>query len=471
MERFSKFILLLATLFLNSPLALAEAPEVSEVYKAEEATSALNKLIDTAKPFKLVNVETHTTSLTNTLKSYADKQKSCMEREQRANTFCIAARNKDIQEAAVIIQAMTAGMTGLADSCSTFGKISNIANTAMGLYQAQCGTWKAFCHSSCNAALADVDAAIKELDKLKSNFRKQAQIVAADLKRQGRNEEAKTYDTAPDTIDKLVNELMPLLKRETEQDAQDYRSVAKKKTTCDNYSTQLANASLGSVGLVKSMMTSEKCNEDSSDSAFAAATPVDCTIPANKQNNMTCICQDAPRTPGCNTGLESSVAAKGADSLRAASTNGYVPNSGAAKVNAGTDGGSMDLGSDGPGGGSSAPGAPMGGGSAGIDGGRGLGGGPGTAPAQKAGGFNTNILGGEGGGGGGGGGGAWRGSSGEGNSGLRQYLPGGAKDPNAAAMAGQAALSPKEVTAPSGKSNWEKVRDRYRDNKSTLLEY
>ena len=79
--------------------------------------------------------------------------------------------------------------------------------------------------------------------------------------------------------------------------------------------------------------------------------------------------------------------------------------------------------------------------------------------------MNANILGGEAGGSGGGGGGGWNG--GDGDPALRKYLPGGERDPSS--MAGKAMI--KEVTSQGGKSNWEKVRERYRDNKPTLLGY
>lgn len=114
--------------------------------------------------------------------------------------------------------------------------------------------------------------------------------------------------------------------------------------------------------------------------------------------------------------------------------------------------------------------APVGGGGGGGAGLGGVGGGSGSGrdPAddktgQKA--LNANILGGGGGGGGGGGWGA-RGGGSDSSKGYRSYLPGGDKDPNK--MAGQQSWT-KEVTGQGGKSNWEKVKDRYRDNKSTLL--
>ncbi|MEN0059187.1 MAG: hypothetical protein AAGB31_10170, partial [Bdellovibrio sp.] len=50
---------------------------------------------------------------------------------------------------------------------------------------------------------------------------------------------------------------------------------------------------------------------------------------------------------------------------------------------------------------------------------------------------------------------------------YKEYMPGGSKDPNRG-MLGEQAWK-KEVTGQAGKSNWEKVKDRYQDNKSSLL--
>ncbi|MFN7453752.1 MAG: hypothetical protein ACK5RO_03740, partial [Pseudobdellovibrionaceae bacterium] len=85
----------------------------------------------------------------------------------------------------------------------------------------------------------------------------------------------------------------------------------------------------------------------------------------------------------------------------------------------------------------------------------------------------TAIMGGlDGGGGGGGGGGAGGGGfGGSGNdpssSAYKAFMPGGAKDPSRS-VAAQGAGS-NEVTLGGGKSNFQKVRERYSENYSGLL--
>lgn len=476
MERISLSILL--ALLFYSPTILAgnaspgpgEPPMVSDGFNPAKAMQGFKNLQQRATTWPEVNVAPDFAKIQKDLSTYSENQKPCQSREERANTFCIEARNPDVQQYVMISQTLMAGLAGVADSCERFGKLMNLGNTTLGIYQAQCATWKGMCASACRNAKSAVVSARTNSEALKKNFEVRARQALdearspADIARL----EAGIKEFPLQVEDFIQTHLDPELNL-----SGDYKPVARKLETCKNYATQLATATLGAVGIVMSMAQAKNCHKDSSHH-FAAPTPVDCTIPANKQNNMTCICQDAPRTPGCNTGLDSSVAAKGADTLRSASTSDYVPGKATGDKMAISDGkGSLDLGSKTDGGSSSSPGAPVSGGSAGIDGGSGLKGSAGApGPAQKAAGLNTNILGGEGGSGGGGGGG-WSGGGSE--DGLRQYLPGGAKDPTKAGaetvgMAGSASAM-KQVTSPTGKSNWEKVRERYRDNKSTLLNY
>lgn len=449
-----------------------DIPIGAEGYNPQEALDQLKMLEGFGKAWPEVKADADIANIRKELQTYAEAQQACKLKEERANTFCIEARNPDLQKYVMVAQTLMAGVSGMADACSKFGKLMSLGNAALGLYQAQCGSWKGMCSSSCSKAVAAVKAAQANIKTYSTNFATQAKAQAAKYRAvqpPGSMEEAaQWYDKgAVDQPKNAQRYSSTYLDRELVAKG-DYKAVAKKLETCNGYAVQLATSALGVIGIVKSMGEANNCKDDSTNASLAAATPVDCTIAANKANNMTCICQDAPRTAGCEGGMDNALSAKSADSMRTASTSDYVPNSAGGKVNVGGAGGGMDLaakGTDG-GGGSSLPGGPMGG-SGGIGGsGSGFGGGADKGEAAQKGGLNTNILGGEG---GGGGGGSYGGSYGD--ESLRQYLPGGAKDPSVAnGLSGQAAAA-KEVTAPGGKSNWEKVRDRYRDNKSSLIGY
>jgi hypothetical protein len=415
-----------------------------------------------------VKVEDVLTKIENGAKKYQQNQENCKNREDKANTFCMESRNPDIKNFLAIAQVLTAGLsgTGIADSCSQFGKVMDMGNKALTSYQTLCSTWRGYCNAACGDAVAGVKA-------IQANKKELVGKVVAQASAQGAiatNPNAVACKNLASSYPGLVSSNDAAIDAELKVDPQDteYKAIAKKYETCKGYAKEVASAALGGISMLMSMASANKCDKDTSNTAVATPTPVDCTIAANKQNNMTCICQDAPRTPGCNSGLDSANAAKSADSLREASNAGYTP--AANGSNTGVDGSTGDNGMElasksSDGGGGSLPGAPSGGGG-GLGGGSGFGGGASGAEVKKGSGINPNILGGEG--GGGGGGGSWGGYGNDKDPTLRQYLPGGAKDPKAG-MAG-AALS-KEVTSQGGKSNWEKVRDRYRDNKPTLLGY
>lgn len=401
-------------------------------------------------------------------KKYQEKQQECRDREDKANTYCLESRNPDLKNFISIAQVLTAGLSGMMDACSKFGKAMDLGNKAITAYQTLCSSWRGYCNAACGEAVGAVEKIKKQKDILIKNVEVKANAEAAAATARKDTATATACKNLAANYGKQVNANTEAIDRELKIDKNDYRAVAQKLETCKGYGKELATAALGGLAMLKSMATANKCEDDTKSSTAAATpTPVDCTIAANKQNNMTCICQDAPRTPGCNNGLDSATVAKNGDALRAASSGSYTP--GTTGSNTGIDGGTgdgTDLSSKSPdgGGGGSLPGAPSGGGGGLGGSGGGFGGGAGGAEAKKASGLNANILGGEG---GGGGGGSWGGYGYDKDPALRQYLPGGAKDP--AAMAG-AAVS-KQVTSQGGKSNWEKVKERYRDNKPSLLGY
>ncbi|MGZ3747701.1 MAG: hypothetical protein ACXWRE_10025 [Pseudobdellovibrionaceae bacterium] len=457
-------------------------------YEVTDITDPAEKLIDdkSAGP-EARDVHNHVQKEVEALKKnvtdYKENQESCKNREGKASYFCRESRNPGIKTFLMTAQVLMAGVSGMADACGKFGKLMDAGNKALTAYQAVCSSARGACLSSCDDAVKNVQDAKKNLEAVFKNgtayagTKKAAALSAVSAATAANNsflaqkkqKEADAYGAVIENYKKQKALLDQSLENELTK-KNDSMSIADKQSTCDGYAKELAASALGIASMIKSYSQANKCNKNTTNAALnpnVTPTPVDCTVAANKQTNMTCICQDAPRTPGCNTaGLDSSLAAKEATAMRAAGGSDYLPSKAASTTGIdGGSGGQLSLASksDG-GGGGSLPGAPTGGGAAGIDGGGGGSGAPGSQAANKSSSLNTNILAGEGGGGGGGGWGGY-GSDNEGK-GLRQYLPGGAKDPRA--LAGQGVAN-KEVTSQGGKSNWEKVRDRYRDNKPSLL--
>ncbi|WP_413289338.1 hypothetical protein [Bdellovibrio sp. HCB337] len=432
--------------------------------QAEIKLKVLEALLDERYP--KINVKDEITALRQDVQLYVESQKACASREDKANYFCKESRNPDIKKYLMVAQVLSAGLSGMADACSKWGKVMDFGNKALTAYQAACSSMRGYCMSACGDAVKSIQNQIRHSNELSKKVVDQSQKAIVEYTQQKNDHEVKRYQRLQSNIPKRVESYQKEVLEPELQVKNDFKSVQEKKVTCDGYAAQLASAGVGILSMAKSFGEANECEDKTSTDAVAAATPVDCSIPANKQNNMTCICQDAPRTPGCEGGLDNTLSAMNADSLRNASTSDFVPTAGGDKVNLGGDAGGLDLSSKGTdgGGGSSLPGGPMGGGGGLGGSGGGFGGGPDKGQAARKSGMNTNILGGEG---GGGGGGSWGG--GYADPALRQYLPGGQKDPKA--MAAQSAEASKQVTSQGGKSNWEKVRERYRDNKPSLLGY
>jgi len=226
------------------------------------------------------------------------------------------------------------------------------------------------------------------------------------------------------------------------------------------------SAIAGITSIANSLNQGKQCDDDTSASNVAAQTlEQKCAIEANAKLPE-CICLKNPMLEGCgSTAVKATTGAEGFGSVSSSGDKTLGTSNGLKSSDLAMDGAGID-GAGGKNAASAGTPAPVGGGGGAGLGGGGGGSGSGRDPADdKSGqkGLNANILSGSGGGGGGGG---WGSRGGEDSKGYRSYLPGGEKDPNK--MAGQQSWT-KEVTGQGGKSNWEKVKDRYRDNKSTLL--
>jgi hypothetical protein len=259
-----------------------------------------------------------------------------------------------------------------------------------------------------------------------------------------------------------------LIKQETTD--KDNRSMAGKALLCTAKYAQLAlSAVAGIASIAGAFKQGKSCEEETDASAGKTAETAaeKCTVAANAQLPE-CICLKNPMLEGCGA-IVSKATDNASGGLSALSSVGTGDGS-ASGLSSGDLMGGKEIADMPQREASSDPagvGAPMGGGSAGLGGSGGGFGGAGRDPAadDKGKSLNTNILGGTG----GGGGGDWGSSGGSGSdkSGYRSFLPGGSKDPLKAAGAQQSWT--KEVTGQGGKSNFEKVKDRYNDNKSTLL--
>lgn len=389
---------------------------------------------------------------------------SCQGAQSRAAMVCIADNSESLSDGITLINGLLSagGAASIYDTCTTFGKAMDIGQKALAAYTAACTVMRQPCVFYCG----DVKAALVKM--------------SAALKKVGTAGVCETGGSVPSTGNPATAALdasckiaytkfaaaLPKVESaiKAELDEGNIKSTGGKLSRCDRkYWQNVASAGVGILQLANSLKKGKECEEDSS--ALAATAAETCSISTNA-NLPECICLANPRTAGCSNGLS------GVGELNAGSgqiVTGQAVTGDATVGSLGKDSTSgisqaEKLGGSGSEGGG--VGAPTGGGpSLGSIGG-GSGGGVGEKGAGGGSGLNTDILSGAGGGGGGGGYGGYKSGS-DAGKGLRSYLPGGAKDPSRG-LAGQGVGS-KEVTGQAGKSNWEKVRDRYIDNKNSLI--
>lgn len=226
---------------------------------------------------------------------------------------------------------------------------------------------------------------------------------------------------------------------------------------CAEYELSTESAVMGGIAALKGVMTAKNC-----ESQMNASMTLDCTSansPMYNSKNCKCGRGELSMAECQNINISASTIKPPQVSVGKSAVSGAE----AGNLAPSTDGGPGGVPGDGLAA-SGVAGAPIEGGGGGQMGGAGGQGGGAQDGANNPRRMNANVLGGFGGGGGSGMGGTGPGY-GETDPKLKAYAPGGDKDPNRT-IASQLA---KEVTAQGGRSNWEKVKNRYRDNIRTLI--
>ncbi|WP_413292230.1 hypothetical protein ACLSU7_12580 [Bdellovibrio sp. HCB185ZH] len=386
---------------------------------------------------------------------YIDNWDTCVKGQSVAAYACLSNLSPKIQDAVAALNVLgtVATASGVSDSCSAFGKGMGIAQAALTAYTAACGAAKGHCGWYCSnskEAVSNMQKAVKS-----------SSIVCKNTQDPSCPAQMARYKDLQNTILNLIGK---------ELQTGDIQSIAGKSNVCTSkYPQLLASAASGIYGVVNALKQGQSCEEatDSSAGTTTTATAETCAIEANA-NLPECICLKNPMLEGCGSiAAKSSMSSSGSGLSALSATPASSSKDGltAADLATGTSPSTTGRSPSNDSGGGGV-GAPVGGGGANLGGGGG-GSGSGASGEDKSGqkALDTNILAGTSGGGGGGGWGG--GDSSSDKSGLRGYLPGGAKDPSK--LGGAQKNWVKEVTGQGGKSNWEKVRDRYQDNKSSLL--
>ena len=389
----------------------------NRVFKLNDYVTSLNKQIGHGIP----EVVTHSNECSNAAKLAA---KSCLE------SFSPAIQ--EVIPALSVIGSAISVVTGVKEKCEKANQGYELLQGAFAAYQALCGGMQLSCKSKCTKAKKANEAAIAKI---------------------------KATDPVPD--------LKPSVDDMTKASAH-YDQVL---NGCASYQKQLAGAVLGSAQMINSIAASKDCADQTAASGESECVKnpnlpqcVNCTK-AEYQQHPSCICAHNPRAAGCGQAQNESITLpgqQGASNSTDQADSGGASTFGLGGSDSGNLGGS-DSSSMAPGGGGGMAGAGGGMGAGGV--GSGAKGTDGTASGAK--GLSADVLSGDS--GGGGGGSRSSGSSFSDNP-YNRFLPSSsATDPNAKGSDRSPASIRDQITGSNGLSNFEKVKRRYFENKSTFL--
>ena len=384
----------------------------------------------------------------NAYKIYSANLDKCAASHMTAKTNCLEKCSPAIHNLSATANMILTGMRSMSivDACGKMGDVMNVVQTGLTAFSANCGARKVLCDRSCQLVLTAVKDMRQSSQAMVPYCGGTADPVTV-VKQRDAEAAARQFKSQIQSI--LSNE-------ELGSD----KAVATKVKECAEYAMHIGSAGAGILQALNSAKQSANCEEKTD--AFSGVAGLDCTKPEN-ENNAKCICERSPRTPGCS-GTNTVGNDPGFTSPKTTLTD---RGGSTANLNASKPGAGLDLKADGSevakDAGGNMGGAPLGGGGGGgnLD----SGGGFSNADSSKQQGvirrLSTNMYGGEGGGGGSGGRGGMPGAPGTGKESL-------AKDPKFLAAREIASIKA-QVTSPAGKSNWEKIKERYSTNKPTLL--
>lgn len=439
--------------------------------------------------------------------TYNSKYGSCDKDASLATWFCMEDSNPAVKNSTMMITLLLGAARTVVNakhSCSLLSKAMDWGQKGFLLYQGSCSAVKLNCDLSCGSAAQAMEGVKNQLNAMQADLR--ADIENAQKKAEAAARANPRFCGAPTTAGESqceayvkqstaphaqlltnLNIYYANLKKswDTHLVADNAGALANKSKMCSGYGASLAQAGLGILMTVTTASQANGCKKQLSNaqadctkeenkfhpSCIQSVGKLNCSDPAYA-NNQTCICNANPNSAGCpgavtvssltndpSNGGSYSPATRGVANATVSSAGTTTPAATSAAIASKTSA-STDVG--GSKGGSAA-------GSSGFSASSLTGSNLVQDQAVKGDskvGYDTSVLGSDYGSGGAGYSGGF--NSANDNSTYGSHLPGGKNDP-AARIAGAAAAWTKEVSSPGGKSNWEKVQDRYRDNGVTLL--
>lgn len=434
----------------SSTNTAAQVSDANYTAEAQKFKTTLNNLMTAATAAKTAGATVPSfaeiTKANSAVSYYANLHGTCVKTQSAASMVCREETSPTLQTTLNSINTAASAITAVAitDACSTMAKIAALATAGLTAYTSICSAARATCETSCSTVKTNLQTVVSAA--ITNVCTPQPNLPASS-----------TACTEYQTAFSAYASQLPTIKLDNSE--ADTKSVAIRSKACTyTYASMIVSAGTGIASLVNSYKQSQSCEEETSAETTTTTTET-CDLEENA-SLPECLCLANPRLTGCaneysklSTGEDEVAASIGTTSATASdvSLEGLDTSS------------TISHGETSSSSGSSGVGAPVGGNSglssSGVSASRSA-----ASEAAKASDM-TEASGGVESGGASGRGGAMASSASANN--YRAYLPGGAKDPQKN-MAGQEAWA-REVTSEGGKSNFEKVRSRYEDNRTSLL--
>lgn len=456
----------------SGAVSLVESVKVTQTNAGLDTSNAPSPVLETfvcqqAVPITSANYQEAAALFLNVCNPLKEQATSCTGVFGQTNKWCHTEKNENIATMISQLQMLMGAAQGITNSCSKFAKAMDLSKKGMALYTTACGAAQVACSNSCSSAL-------KLLQETKAAAEKARQLVQTKC-----NEKITLYNSQNnialanlektaclDSIAELAKAITTIAPEESLQPA----TIASKVKICKvDVPTLLTGAIVNLGALAQSQAMAEQCKKQTeTPTTTPTTTPtdtvVDCGVGANADKPV-CICKANPRLKGCE-GVSTSLATNSTLSNGGSgSTSGKGLSAG---IGNGTDAAAnkqfpSDLSKTNKNDGSSSGLGNGGGSTAGLTSSSdGTASGP-EAQLTKSNLGNASILGGDSGGGGGGG---YRFGFGNGNSSAKL----GARSIASGTKGKLSAMDwSNQVTSNAGKSNFDKIKVRYIDNRTSLL--
>lgn len=240
------------------------------------------------------------------LKTELQKDKeACSNASAQAEKLCSMVRSEkaqNVQKVMSIGATILSKVTAASESCGTTSDLSKIAQGGILAAQGSCIAMKVRCDMNCGSAKKTLEAMDKVVTEMKT-----CQVG--------------TLKTAPSTapqVDLGLNNLQAKLKEELSEG----KSVPAAVAQCKNHKTDIAMMGVAALGFLSAFQDAQKCKEQlaagrtgggSSTSGLAGPTMTTAEYCAQPQNaaSITCKCTANPNADGCMGSLAKSGVALG----------------------------------------------------------------------------------------------------------------------------------------------------------------